>query len=228
MKTIPLTQGYSTTVDDEDYPTLSSFKWHVSFGAKNKNMPYARRCIRTKTKLTCIHMSRLIMNAPPDSVVDHIDHNTLNNQKSNLRICSQSENLLNQYTQKNKPENCRFKGVSFHKPSQKFVAHYKNKHLGYFPNQEDAAQTYNFFAQKISKFSLLNPLPPTLPESYNPYIKKNKYKNIRQRTENCYEVYINHNLKHITIGCFPNLKQAISAFNSKCEELKLPHKKIIP
>jgi len=88
MKEIKLTQGFVTQVDDEDYEYLNQWKWCTQ---KDRNNYYAVRSIKKKLK----KMSRIIINAPDGMQVDHIDHNGLNNQKYNLRICTNSQNCMN-------------------------------------------------------------------------------------------------------------------------------------
>ena len=83
MKEIKLTQGKVALVDDEDFDMLNQYTW---YGDK-----YAQTTIERKS----VQMHRLIMKTPRWMVVDHIDHNGLNNQKSNLRNCSQSANCKN-------------------------------------------------------------------------------------------------------------------------------------
>ena len=85
MKFILLTQGMLTTVDDKDFIELARYKWYVT---KSSNAYYSRRNIKGGS----IYMHRQIMNCPSGSEVHHIDGDTLNNQRSNLSICSPSQN----------------------------------------------------------------------------------------------------------------------------------------
>lgn len=91
MKKIKLTQNRFALVDNEDYEWLNQWKWYAR---KDRDDYYASRDIYNKSKKQ-IQMHRVIMNCPEDLVVDHIDGNKLNNQKSNLRVCTNSENLRN-------------------------------------------------------------------------------------------------------------------------------------
>ena len=90
MKRIPLTQGKFALVDEEDYEWLNQWKWHYNNGYATRNQwdPITKKQIK-------ILMHRLIMKSSEDMQVDHANHNTLDNRKSNLRIVSYSNNLKN-------------------------------------------------------------------------------------------------------------------------------------
>ncbi len=94
MKLIPLTRGLFTKVDDEDYDWLNQWKW---FAKKSNGGFYACRTIRLGYKKRGNQlMHRLILGLNnPEIQGDHIDHDTLNNQRSNLRKCTNSENRRN-------------------------------------------------------------------------------------------------------------------------------------
>jgi hypothetical protein len=89
VRWIPLGGGLFATVDARDYKRISRHKWCV---LSKSGAPYAVR--RTKDG-RMIYMHREIMRAPKGSVVDHLDHNTLNNRRCNLRLCTQAENQAN-------------------------------------------------------------------------------------------------------------------------------------
>lgn len=94
MKLIPLTQGYFTKVDDEDYEELSKYKWcaHVE---KGRPEIYAKRKVWVNKKAVDIRMHRQILNAPKGVTVDHEDHDGLNNQRYNIRLASTAQNQWN-------------------------------------------------------------------------------------------------------------------------------------
>jgi hypothetical protein len=83
---IPLTQGRETLVDAEDVEFLCQFNW--TWQRHRVRNGYAR-------DRNSIRLHRLIMNAPSGMDVDHINGNSLDNRKSNLRICSHRENMQN-------------------------------------------------------------------------------------------------------------------------------------
>lgn len=148
MKEIQLTQNQVALVDDEDYDYLNQWKWYASY-SKDINNYYAARNTIVENSHKTILMHRVIMNPQKERLIDHIDHNTLNNQKSNLRIVTHSQNNQNQRMQKGKSS--KYKGVHWNKEKQKWQArikiNYKIKHLGYFETEDDAYKAYCKAAQ---------------------------------------------------------------------------------
>ncbi len=101
MKIISLTQGLVCIVSTCDYRRLSKYSWQVSRSAgkdRKQGEPYASTIIKGKK----VYMHRLIMNNPIGLVVDHINNQTLDNRRENLRIVSQSENIANRIDRKKK------------------------------------------------------------------------------------------------------------------------------
>jgi len=107
MKKIPLTQGQSSLVDDEDFEFLNQFKWYAHWSRHNK----AYYATRKGQKQKHILMHRFLMKTPDGMVCDHINHNTLDNQKRNLRNCTFLENAWNK--KKYKTNTTGVKGVRF-------------------------------------------------------------------------------------------------------------------
>lgn len=95
VATIPLTRGLVCTVDDEIFPIVSQWKWHA-LGGRNGRF-YAFRIQYEGQERIRILMHRLILGLPPgnDPRVDHIDGDSLNNQRSNLRPVTHAQNMQN-------------------------------------------------------------------------------------------------------------------------------------
>ena len=133
-------------VDPEDYERLNKYKWYAMKGV---NTFYAGRTIRTgkNKKRFCIKMHREIINPPHPLVVDHINHNGLDNRKANLRPATHAQNRLNRPYIKPKASLSKYNGVSWRKNRKKWQVQIrfngKNKTIGYFHNETKAAKAYD-------------------------------------------------------------------------------------
>lgn len=145
MKKINLSKGQVALVDDGDYDDLNQFRWYAQY-SKGIDNYYAFRLVsfkkKGKLKNKIILMHRMIMDAPKRKVVDHINHNTLDNRKENLRIVSSRQNNQN----KKVKGTSKYPGVCWHKYNKKWRAtiyvNGKNKDLGYFKEEREAAKAY--------------------------------------------------------------------------------------
>jgi|LakMenE01Jun11ns_1017448.scaffolds.fasta_scaffold9218745_1 hypothetical protein len=166
---IPLTQGKFAIVDKEDYSKIMNYKW---FAVKSRNNFYAAT---HGEKRETIKMHRLILGlSEKNKICDHIDHNGLNNSKSNLRVCDNSQNIKN--TTSRIGSTSSYLGVSF-RPVRKrklkdggySVVNVKNKwvsqiqcnkkkyFIGRFETEKEAAVAYNNEAlKKFGEFANLN------------------------------------------------------------------------
>lgn len=144
MKEIQLTTGGVALVDDEDFDWLSQFKW---ISTKKKDRPYAMRFVRRGVKMLCMH--RIIIDAPTDKLVDHINGNTLDNRKSNLRLCTNAENCRN--AKKYKTNTSGYKGVSAEGRRWKAGITFEQKkiYLGTFDIPQEAHEAYKSKAKEL-------------------------------------------------------------------------------
>lgn len=118
-------------IDDEDLMLVSKYKWHLS------STGYAVwRGIEQGVKKT-LRMHRLVTNAPKGKVVDHINHNPLDNRKINLRVCTQSENMRNKRVQG--------RGYWYQQQNLNWVVEIHGKHRGCFDTEEEAKE----FARQV-------------------------------------------------------------------------------
>ena len=149
MKRIPLSQGKFALVDDEDFEELKKYRWYATCP---KNIFYAYRSFilngnRVKRSMHC-----KIIHKVDGLIIDHIDGDGLNNQRSNLRLCTNAENQRN--SKKFRNNTTGYRGVYKMKHSNRFESKIcvdgKRIYLGGFSTKEeaykafcDAAKTYH-------------------------------------------------------------------------------------
>ena len=121
-------------IDIEDVEKIDKYTWNIN------STGYARTEIGGRKNKISIMMHRLIMNAKDGEVVDHINHNTVDNRKKNLRICSQKDNV--RYARVRTDNISGVTGVGYTKREGKWRAriHVNGSDigLGYYNNFEDA------------------------------------------------------------------------------------------
>lgn len=142
---IHLSQGQSTVIDEKDYTELSKYKWFLTGHGKFR---YAARCGRRPNGTRRqVRMHRQIMGLEEGDIreVDHINHDTLDNRKINLKIASHSENQLNQIL-----SGC----IWFHKQNKRWCVritrHFARYNLGCFSTKEEAEK---WLITKIKDFN---------------------------------------------------------------------------
>jgi hypothetical protein len=136
-------------IDDEDHNKIKNYIWHVA-PSKNGYSLYAKTGILKNGKRSILKMHRLLMNFPENKIVDHINTNSLDNRKENLRICTNQENQMNGTKRMNGTS--KYKGVYFDKSRNKFVANImkdgKKVFTKRFDTEDQAAIAYNIAALK--------------------------------------------------------------------------------
>lgn len=131
-------------IDNKNIPLVSKYIWNYCGREGNKYV-----CSTGDDKIS---LHRLITNCPNGLVVDHINHNTLDNRKCNLRICSQLKNCQNRTIGKNNTTG--YTGIGLTK-NGKYIARIcfnkKNINLGTFDNIEDAINVRNNAKYNLEK-----------------------------------------------------------------------------
>jgi hypothetical protein len=162
MREIPLTQGYVALIDDKDFERVSAHKWTAAVCRRKDGTiwnVYAMRGVQVGGAPYTIRLHRFIMGVNDSMMtVDHIDHDGLNCQRTNLRVATRKQNSANQ--KKQSGTSSQYKGV-YMKRGGKWCAQIgfnkQKKILGIYDNEEDAAAAYNRAAAEIfGEFASLN------------------------------------------------------------------------
>jgi hypothetical protein len=161
--TIPLhgriAAGRVALIDDEDWELVSQYRWWVQEGqrpGRRPNGPYALTAWRRGGTYRRLSMHALITGWPR---TDHIDHDGLNNQRSNLRSATMAQNKHN-----SRPllgRSSTFKGVYLYPRTGRWAAHiyigHRRKFLGYFADEQEAARAYDAAALAVrGEYAFLN------------------------------------------------------------------------
>lgn len=178
---------FTVLVDAEDWERVSQHKWHVRRN-KNQNgwcdqfyvrtmmpMPEGKWYTYTSKKglsykhqqQRSLHLHRFLMDVPGNMVVDHISGDTMDNRKSNLRICTLVENFRNR--KRNKNNTSGYKGVHYAKKAKDMIREFSNpwiarisldgkrKFIGSYNTPEEAGKAYDAFAKEhYGEFARLN------------------------------------------------------------------------
>lgn len=138
---IPLGLSREYTIVDREFSYLDKYKW------SKDPLGYARSNLEGKSIL----LHRMVIKPPRGMSTDHINHDTLDNRRANLRTCTQGQNNMN--SRKRRGATSIFKGVSWNTHARKWVAQVsinkKNIYLGCFVSETAAAKAYNKEAIKL-------------------------------------------------------------------------------
>lgn len=152
---LQLNRGFSTVFDDEDWPLLRDYEWYVQ--ERGKQVYVRARDIFGDT----VYMHRIVLGIHGELEVDHIDGDTLNNRRVNLRVATVSQNRMNRKKFEGNYSS-PYKGVSFKRGRWRaqITVDKKVMHIGTFDSEIDAARAYNDKAIQLhGEFAKLNELP---------------------------------------------------------------------
>lgn len=160
-----MAQPQYAKVDPADYKRLRGYEWLAKKGGKSF---YARRRVasgeKRKNRLTYMHQD--VIQVPEGMVIDHINHDGMDNRSANLRAATYSQNMYHR-RKRSGATHSKYKGIHLDKTRRKWHASItfakKKIHLGYFRSEIDAARAYDRAARKYhGEFASLN-----FPESGN-------------------------------------------------------------
>lgn len=146
MREIPLSQGKTAIVDDEDFERVNQFKWYAA--KQRNNSFYAMR--RNPATDRLLPMPRFILGVTdPKCEIDHINHDTLDNRRENLRVCTPRQNQQNLRNKKSKLPTGVFKVTG----CKSYFAHIniggKLRHLGSFKTEAEAEEAYKSASRSL-------------------------------------------------------------------------------
>lgn len=143
---ITLNGGRIALIDDEDYPLIAGLTWYATPGRRGQikgAYAFVKQWHPLWGKYKRIAMHRLIMNFPEGMMVDHIDCNTLDNRRSNLRVATAAQNVWNARLRYN--NRYGIKGIQ-KEVTGRFVArmehHGERIYLGIYDTPEEAGAAY--------------------------------------------------------------------------------------
>ncbi len=141
-KKIELTRDLEALVDDSEYDFLTAHSWYAH--PDGKGQMYAATRIMDKI----VYMHDFLMDVDDGTKVDHINNNSLDNQKENLRKATDQENARNKSKQEGTSSG--YKGVTKVKNRWKASMSIDNKdiHIGYYDTEKEAADAYDKATKK--------------------------------------------------------------------------------
>ena len=159
MALLNLFNGGCALIDDDDLPLVANGRWKRFTAAPGYHY------VATRGKRPML-LHRWLMLPPSGMVVDHINGDTLDNRRENLRVCTHQQNMRNR--RKARIGACTYKGVYFRAGKNRWHANIKENgrhvHLGSFRTQEAAAAAYDIAALlRFGEFACLN-FPHVFPE----------------------------------------------------------------
>lgn len=155
---IPLRPNGVALIDERD-SDLSNLAWELF--ANSSGGKYARVRMRTKQNSMTKWMHRIVLGRvigralSQNEMVDHINSNGLDNRRQNLRLATFQENAWNRRAVDGLTS--KYKGVSWNKTTQRFIAKIQGEFIGSFEDEESAAHAYDLEARKrYGEYAVLN------------------------------------------------------------------------
>lgn len=203
MKYLVTSKGHKIAVDDDVYEWASRHKWQVIPNG------YAFRTAKHpgKGKRYGLYLHKAIMGK---GEVDHIDHNPLNNQRSNLRPCTHKQNMANRRRNPLKPVGVQRVGEG------RYRATFRGLQLGFFRTPEDAGhavdlkakETYGEFASLNFPDRINDPMPCMIVRA------RSGFRGVYPAKKRYQAVFRGKN-----VGCFRTPEEAAKAYDRRAREL---------
>lgn len=158
FRRIKLTRGKNAIVDVEDFERLNQYKWHCT------HYGYAKRAVPNRTgkgrRQVAVYMHKMVCPAPDGMIVDHINRNSLDNRKVNLRAATQRQNVWNRKFNRKRGKS-RYNGIRWDKNREKWQVRLtingRRESFGYYADEIEAAKAYDRVAKKYrGEYAFLN------------------------------------------------------------------------
>lgn len=143
--------GLTTTIDEEDWEKIKDYKWYSKLIPRYRGKYHAMAGATNEYgRPTTVSLHRIIMDAPKGKQVDHINGDSLDNRKENLRICTPSQNRANQRAPSRNKHG--YMGVAKIGPSYygRVTCRGKTHNMGPYETAKEAARAYD--RKKLEKF----------------------------------------------------------------------------
>ncbi len=164
---LPLLRGQIALVDSQDYLWLSAYRWRLN----SRGYVIRSYTVHGREFYVCLH--REIMNARRGHVVDHIDHDKLNNTRANLRFVTQQQNT--RFRRRFTNNTSGYKGVNYQNDRwhARIEVDERAIHLGYFDDPGLAALAYDAAATRVfGEFALPNFPDSDIPPKINALVEQ--------------------------------------------------------
>lgn len=219
-------KGRQALVDDADYEWLNGYRWHCD--PKGYAMR-SQKTGRTPSGVESFRMHREIMNAPKDMQVDHINGDTLDNRRGNLRLATPEQNARNAGSRRG--SRSKYKGVTWDRTMQMWRSKIRegegDKYLGDYLTQAEAALAYNKAAKILhGEFAKLNivkendPDDPPVVRHADAGFGKSQYTGVHQAANGQWIAKIDVNRRRIWLGTYATEEAAARAYDTASKSLR--------
>lgn len=152
MQVVSLSKGCVALIDDQDWAEVEKRNWFVSFQGSKKKRAYACTNVKGENGLhKILPMHTLLMNPGPGLVVDHINGNSLDNRRANLRVVTPAQNSMNQWKKGKAGATSIYKGVGWKTRVNAWIAQICSERkvysYGIWQTQEAAALAYDLASE---------------------------------------------------------------------------------
>lgn len=142
---IPLTKGKFALIDKEDYQKVCKYKWSFNGRYATRGIYLGKINGKRKYRTQTLHVE--LMETPKGMETDHINGDSLDNRRSNLRICTHKQNLANSKKRSFGKTFSNYKGAYWNKSLKKWYSNItlygKTVRIGSFKTEIEAAKAYD-------------------------------------------------------------------------------------